>query len=250
MGRAETISGTASEKIQHQLMEQMRNVFEPQLEALGLNIDQIKAQDLEGLRRSLETINDAIKHPETFGVAKIKITANAGIIVTNLTQDAHFEVGILPLLLERKQLVLERIRHLQGEEKIESIRDLIDKVSDETIRGRLQEEVNELQQESRKIEEQAEQLEQVRLQEQIKRENELAKIEIFERRSRVWLTLIERESVATIIGGVLLILLVLAQLIAMFTGTESPEIVSNAFLIILGYFFGQSVSRNQPSGSA
>lgn len=50
-----------------------------------------------------------------------------------------------------------------------------------------------------------------------------------------------RESVASLVGGILLLALATTMIIAMFSGTTVSEIVSNAFLVILGYFFGQAV---------
>jgi uncharacterized membrane protein len=47
---------------------------------------------------------------------------------------------------------------------------------------------------------------------------------------------------ATLIGAVLLVVLTVVLVIAMFTRTTVPELISNAFLIILGYFFGQASS--------
>ena len=54
----------------------------------------------------------------------------------------------------------------------------------------------------------------------------------------MWQTLLARESVATIIGALLLILFVIAYLIAMFPGVETTQIVDSAFLLVRGYFFG------------
>lgn len=69
------------------------------------------------------------------------------------------------------------------------------------------------------------------------------KVELLERKSKVWRTFIGRETVATIIGGMLLLVLAGSLIIAMFIGTEISEIVTNSFLVLLGYFFGQSTAR-------
>jgi hypothetical protein len=36
-----------------------------------------------------------------------------------------------------------------------------------------------------------------------------------------------------------------ALVVAMFVGTTATAVVTNAFLLILGYFFGQSVARER-----
>ena len=74
-------------------------------------------------------------------------------------------------------------------------------------------------------------------------EREKLKAELFERRSRVWLSFIERESVATIIGSLLLVLLSCSLVTAMFIDVEPSDIINNGFLVLLGYFFGQITSR-------
>ncbi len=66
---------------------------------------------------------------------------------------------------------------------------------------------------------------------------------MLERRSKIWLSFLERESVATILGGVLLIVITLAQIGAMLFKIAPSDTLNNTFLVVLGYFFGQSTSR-------
>jgi hypothetical protein len=52
---------------------------------------------------------------------------------------------------------------------------------------------------------------------------------------------------ATYVGAFLLIVLTFAEIVAMFLGeTYKSEIVTNAFLLVLGYFFGQTGTRAAP----
>ena len=62
-------------------------------------------------------------------------------------------------------------------------------------------------------------------------------------RSEVWRSFLERESVATIVGAILLVTLTVTLVTAMFIGTAASDVVSSSFLLILGYFFGQTASR-------
>ena len=73
--------------------------------------------------------------------------------------EAHIEVGILPILLERKKLILERILLLKGEEKVESIRDLVERVGEEDIRSNLLEQINQLEAEAERWKEQSREVE-------------------------------------------------------------------------------------------
>jgi hypothetical protein len=98
---------------------------------MGLGEEQIKQQTLEELQQSLETINDAIKNPDSFGALNLKLDAQIGAVIASNGSGAHVSLGILPILLERKKLILQRIRLLKGEEKIETIQDLIKTIPDE-----------------------------------------------------------------------------------------------------------------------
>lgn len=228
--------------------EQIQYFFESQLRELGLGKEQIDAQSLDELQQSLETVNEALRHPESFGTLAFKISADAGVVLSASKTDAHFERGILQLLLSRKKLILDRIRSLSTNEKIESIQDLINQVNDDEVRDKLNQEVANLRDEAQRLRDQSKEVEQEQTQEAIKTQTELErlKIELFERRSKVWFSLLERESAATIIGGILLLIIMVAHVTAIFSRFSIPEILNNAFLIILGYFFGQST--NDKSG--
>jgi uncharacterized membrane protein YoaK (UPF0700 family) len=67
--------------------------------------------------------------------------------------------------------------------------------------------------------------------------------EINERRYRIIKSFLARESVATIIGAILLFCLTIVLIVAAFMHTALPEIINNAFLLILGYFFGRETNR-------
>lgn len=229
------------------LEEQVQAYFEAQLRELGLAIEQIETQSLEELRQSLETINDALKHPESFGTLRFRVSAEGTVILTSSKSEALFERGILQLLLCRKKLVLERIRALCANEKIESIQDLINQVDDENVKSKVDQEIADLKNEAQQLREQSKEVEREQIQEVIKTQTELErlKMELFERRSKVWFSLLERESASTILGGILLLVIIAAHIIAIFSKFSVPEILNNAFLIILGYFFGQSANDKQ-----
>lgn len=219
--------------------------FEPRLASLNLSVKQIEGQNLEQLKQSLETINDAISNPDSFGRLKLLLSARFGVVITEDPSRAHLEVGILPLLLERKKLILDRIRSLQSAEKIENLRDLVGKVDDETVRSKLEKEISGLEAESQKWHQQSEELRQT----QVDMKPGFASITILERRLQAWQSFLQRESVATIVGSLLLFVIAVSLLIAMFKGVATSEIINNSFLVILGYFFGQTVSRssNKPT---
>jgi uncharacterized membrane protein len=75
------------------------------------------------------------------------------------------------------------------------------------------------------------------------------KIEIRERRSAIYRSFLERESVASVVGAMLLLALATTLIVAMFTHAATSEVITNAFLLILGYFFGQATTRSQSQRS-
>lgn len=99
--------------------------FGPTLRKFKLAVEQITEQSLAELQVSLETVNTAIQHPDSFPVAGVELTAKPGRIVPVLAvkvSDAQLELGILPTLLERKALILERINLLRPAEQIRDFR--------------------------------------------------------------------------------------------------------------------------------
>lgn len=62
--------------------------------------------------------------------------------------------------------------------------------------------------------------------------------------------LIQIDRVAVIVGAALLLGFATVLVVAMFKHVEVPEILSSAFLLILGFFFGQNTARGGSSGDA
>ncbi len=228
------------------LLEQSEPFFEPQLIALGLGEKQIANQTLEELEQSRERVDEAIRNADSFGRVRLEIGIDSGRLTSMLVKSdsAHYiELGILPLLLERKRMIRDRVRELKGKEKIDNLRDLIQHIPEEEIRSKLEGELEALRAESIEDQQQANEVEQAQRHELSEIEKLTAKAAIFERRSKVWQSFLERESVATIVGGSLLIIITLFLIVAMFVHIVSSDILNNSFLVILGYFFGQSVGR-------
>ena len=240
-------------KLQLNYEEEVRrkshDFFSPQLSRLNLSEQKINNQKLEELKQSLEIVNGALQEPNSFGTFRYKFNANGGLIV--VTQDQthyHAEIGVLPILLERKKSILEKIKIINEKEKIENLREIFKEVPEGEIRNKLEKELVTLEKTTKEIQKEEKKLELAEEEEELKliqskNELELARVEIFERRSKVWRSFLERESASTILGGILLFIITICQLVAMFTQIETTQIINNAFLLILGYFFGTTVSK-------
>jgi len=124
--------------IQEQI-KKSQNQFESQLIRLELGKEQIQNQTLPELEQSLERVNDALQHPNSFGVSELKI----GTSVFGLGFESNYEMGVVPLLLERKKFILDRIRELKGEQKIENLHEEIKNVPESKLRVKLEKQIEE-----------------------------------------------------------------------------------------------------------
>jgi hypothetical protein len=247
--RRERGEPSAFENLEARRTQLIRTNFEPQLTNLGLSVEQIERQNLDELNQSLNKVNDAISHPENFGTLTLEAGGGVGFFGLNLSEKAHIEIGILPLLLERKSLIFNRINSLAGERKIASLNDLVATVADPELRAKIESELSVIADQSRRVAEQESVVAQAQADQIAKRDQELRRLsaELWERKLRAWTGFFAKESMATYVGAFLLIVLTFVQVAAMFLGaTYKSEIISNAFLLLLGYFFGQSVSRTAP----
>lgn len=114
--------------------------FEEKLRKLKLTAAQITEQSLAELQASLDTVNEVIRHPASFATMKATMTASPTSVssLLGVSSEAHVEIGILPILLERKALILERINSLRPTEQIKDFRQVVaDKVEDPKIREQL-----------------------------------------------------------------------------------------------------------------
>ncbi|QSB13937.1 hypothetical protein JQS43_20685 [Natronosporangium hydrolyticum] len=233
-----------------EFMRSARAFYEPQLQALGVGLADIDQQRLPELRSSLERINEAIAHPDQFGTLRLRLSGSGNrlVPVASTTGESQVEVGALPVLLERKRHILDRIQILAPDEQLSHLRTLlVEKVTDDDARAEIMQLLQDQAAEQKGLAEQAEQVDEAQ------DRAALLKVEIQERKYALYRSLIERESVATIVGALILIAVTVALLIAMFVDVAASNIVENAFLVILGYFFGQSISRSRTaatSGSA
>lgn len=214
------------------------------LDEMGLSNDKIAAQNPTQLIEMLKTIDNLIDKgvtPEPLGNVEFSLFKT--------------------IALSKKQLIMSRISLLTQEETIDKLEGLAKKLPEKDGRAELEKAIEEMRQELQvsqaKLKQNADQLRELederqsgqaeltRLEKQA--EIELAKTEknaeINERRYRIIKSFLERESVATIIGALLLFILTIVLVVAAFRHTALPEIINNAFLLILGYFFGRETNR-------
>ncbi|MCI5121539.1 MAG: hypothetical protein D3908_10185, partial [Candidatus Electrothrix sp. AUS4] len=166
--------------------EQASEYFDSQLIKLGLTHEQINKQSLEELNESLNTVNEALQNPDSFGEFKISYSANARFYVVQAESNYHRKISILPILLERKKLIVERIKELSTGKKLESLHDLISNISDENLKQKLFEELTALKKEADEYTEETRNITSKEVEERLKLEQEIArqKLELLEHKTR------------------------------------------------------------------
>lgn len=235
--------------------EEAERFFEPKLVELELSEEQISElitpETIEDLKARLERVNDAIKNFLSFGALKFRIGES----------DQVFEVDILPVLFERKEKVVEGLRWLQSEKRIEELRKLIQDEGSEELKMQFEKQIAVLKTEREDWKRKAEEVGREKIRAQLEKQNEqLIKLSstLYDKKVRFWRTLIERESAATIVGSILLMLIcffmffvaAIDVVLSLKSGIQQQYtllkdalgILGNAFLLILGYFFGQTAA--------
>ncbi len=110
-------------KLQENISKQIDKFFDASMRRMKLSPDQIDGQNLEQLRRSLGMVEDALARANSFGFCRIMVTATMSVVVKT-SSDAHFEIGITPLLLESKARIMDRLEDL-GVVSPEAERDIL-----------------------------------------------------------------------------------------------------------------------------
>jgi len=221
--------------------------YEPQLEKLGLSTEQLSKQNIHELEVSLKKLDEYIEKQDTFDKIKLKIRPDGEVTISQ--NDEGIEVGIGQTFLRKKKYIVDLIQELKSIEESTNLRSLIEDNVEEPKRELIIKKIDAAEKEIQAWRNKSKDVEREQNKAQDDIKIELAKLEAkgsyFEKRARVWQTLLARESVATVVGSILLLTITISLLIAMFTGTTPTDIVSNAYLVLLGYFFGQTVGKKQ-----
>jgi hypothetical protein len=138
--------------------------------------------------------------------------------------------------------ITARESELNAQASITQLESLVETIQDWPTQKALKNGLEELSADLAKDREQARKNELLRLQAELDERQIRMKAEMFERRSASLLQWFTRESLASIVGSCLLVLFSISLLAAMFFGQKPLDIIVNAFLLILGYFFGQAAS--------
>jgi len=223
-------------------IEQAKQQFADRLEFIGLDSASLKKQDIEQLTESLHQVEDCIAHPEMFKILEVKRGDRLHRYISHSGINISFDSIFLPILLERKKLILECLESFQVDNKFRDLHASVKQLADDGSRSKLLAEIDELLNLSQNWREQFHQL--AEDQQQLRENAEKNKLAFLDRRHRIWLSFFKKELVATVVGALLLLLIAVVQVVLIFAKLQPSETLNNSFLLILGYFFGQSVQTN------
>jgi hypothetical protein len=216
------------------------------LNSHGLLPEQIEKQSLDELENSLNEVNELIQHSDEFGKLKLKLNPEIGPVVVTQGSDYHYEVNILPLFLEVKKLILNRKKSLTSDQKIENLKNVVNNnANPDELQDEIKSELNS--DDIKQIDIELKRTEELQLSAEVKGLLLMKKAEDdhLKLKSDILKSFLEKESVATIIGAFLLLFIAFSEVFFNYLNIKPSDVVNNAFLLILGYFFGQSISKGK-----
>ena len=226
------------------LQQEREQLFEKRFKQFGLDEETIFSGSEQDLERVIDQIDELVTlHRRGMLTDKEILGTRQGLLLGGIEPStmARAADDFLRALLERKELALERMRELKTNAQVKTLNKIAGNIPESPEKREIEAGLAGLQEQNAEL---SQRLEEVgRAREDASRRASIADMERYERKAKVWLTFLERESVASIIGAVLLLGLTTTVIVSAFTGTITPELLNNAFLIVIGYFFGQSTSR-------
>lgn len=204
----------------------------------GLDVEDIENDNLETLKikdeLSAELLNNtgflinniiSFKRPEQFEVTNSEF------------EQSRLQYSLRNYLRNIHERIQERINVLEQSNKVESIKNLVGNLPENDLKDRLKIEIEELEAKKREL-----QIIKEEEKERLSDEIELGKhkTDMFVKKTDVFLKFLDRESVASIVGSLLLLIMGICLIVIMFRHEEPLKIIESAFLLILGYFFGHS----------
>lgn len=271
MGILDAIANTRAMRNVKQFTDattEARQRLDEKLGQLRLGEEELSGQSQSQLLESLERINHLIDNPDDQPFVHI-VFGDGEIVVSDqevMTEDGddirtvRWTAG--PQLLSRRDMVIKRLQELNREERQSLAKATAAGEMPDDTRAALDEQARKLAAEEQRLEQLREETASLRDQQAFEREQQAAKFQLeaeekraeiarmemvaqADLRSRWWQTRLGRDSIAAIVGGVLLLSFALAVIVAMFTDTQTSDIVQNSFLLILGYFFGAATASRQ-----
>ncbi|MGV9296732.1 hypothetical protein [Amycolatopsis sp. NPDC003676] len=211
----------------------------------GLDSSSLEKQSVDDLRASLVRLDDIIvrqqKKLELHEDALATESGSKGRADALRKVNAHRSA--LKIALERREQILELINGLTVGQEIGKLRNAVSGVDDAGTKEEFHRLLGEFESKTDEID--GELKETSRNIAEVEAAAMATDIDKYERKAKVWQNFLAKESVATYVGAAILLIMCLAVVAAMFAAVEINQVLSSAFLLVLGYFFGQSTGKRQ-----
>ncbi|URC11031.1 hypothetical protein [Flavobacterium sp. B183] len=243
------IKGNSEEEVRIALQKKAYDILENYVNNMGYSNEELDILSIEELQTKLKAINSILKDKkklENIGNASFEKGRDFDFNNKSTSGIVGYTFYSHRNLLDKKKYILELIKIKSRKEKINSLEDLINNVSDKDLRKKIENELNDFSKQTSKIEEQEKLANtEEREYETSKKQLEISKtkLDLLEKKSQIWLAILAKESIASIIGALLLVIISICLLVSMFIGIEPSKIIESTFLLILGYFFGHAVTK-------
>lgn len=229
-----------------------------QLTEMNLSRAAIDTQSKDELRASLKRVDGLLQDPSPLKTYSINTSTDPATITEGIAPDAGAVAEPRPLLLARRDSILARLQQIAADNRSELAQRKSQPSLEAEDKQRIEEEEELLESDEADLREQRMttegQLDQRELARQLQANEREKRLELLayqvraEIRNAWWRTRFGRDSIANIVGAVLLIALAITVIVAMFTETVTTDVVQNSFLLILGYFFGAAVGSRPTFG--
>ena len=213
--------------------------LENRLIELELGKDQISNKNLKEIGKSLAQIDGYITSPKS----RLDIQLN--------DSETDFKKDVLPILIDRKKLTLDRFNELVSKRKYYNIMKLLQEIADGGIRNSIEKIINELHAKDKILKKEYQKLEQLSLSINGEQQQDLKDVSeeihkkepIIEKREKPKKSGRVLNFLGVLIMGLLLICLTLFIALAPFYNMRVPNILNSAFFILLGFFMGLTIAK-------
>ena len=211
----------------------------------GLDSSSLETQSVEELHASLDRLDAVIAEQRKKLALNKEALAAEGTLKgrSDVQRKVNASRSALKISLERREQVLELINGLTVGQEIDKLRNAVSGVDDAGTKEKFHQLLGEFESKTGEID--GELKETSRKIAEVKAAALAAEIDKYERKAKVWQNFLAKESVATYVGAAILLVMSLSVVAAMFAHVEINQVLSSAFLLILGYFFGQSTGKKQ-----
>ncbi|MGE8533139.1 MAG: hypothetical protein ACN6OJ_00980 [Chryseobacterium sp.] len=212
--------------------------FKKTLLRKGLDVNNIEDDNLENLKNKDKISTYLLNDFSLFQDDNLSFNSPDHFeIINSEFEHSRISFSLRSYLRRIHELIQERINVLEQTNKVESIKNLVGNLPENDIKDKLKIEIEELEAKKRE-------LQTIKDEEKEKLSDEIQlgkhKTDMFVKKTDVFLKFLDRESVASIVGSLLLLTMGICLIVVMFRHEEPLKIIESAFLLILGYFFGHS----------